>query len=154
MALLGTRLRHENDALERMGHTLKSHHSCYGVADPHVQRSSPSISSLAIEICVQKTTLKAAMPWCGKYTGRCSGQDASTPALTFRGRSLSMVAPRQGCVGLNAASQQTSKAQGSPVNIKCVYRYSQKLMSTTVFLKGDDLLVNPLYFQFISPCKV
>lgn len=37
---------------------MKLHRSCYGVVDPRVQRPLPSISLLAIEICVHKTTLK------------------------------------------------------------------------------------------------
>lgn len=80
---LGTGLRSENDALERVGHISKLYQLCSEVADPYAHRPSPSISSLATETCAMKIMLKAARPWCRKYPEKGTGQEASTPALTF-----------------------------------------------------------------------
>ena len=71
MVLFGTRLRYENDALERVGHILKPHCLCSEVADPRAHRPTPSVSSVAIEIGV----MKAVMTWVVENTqGNAQGK--------------------------------------------------------------------------------
>lgn len=146
MALLGTRLRCENDAaLERVGHVSKLHRLRSGVADPRAHRLTASGSSAATEFCV----VKAAMTWGRKHTGKRIGPDASTPALSLCSRPT--LTSRRGSPSLWL--HQSERWQISSRYRKYVHRCSREIMLLTALPKGDGLQINPLHILFIFPGK-